>query len=251
MTSQPTTQRPGRLDAWLPALLLFAGSAVFIGGGSRHPHVNGMTMPPVGSDDFFRHFAAMILGMPDWQVFHMLILVGPVLWALGASGTVRLFPERARGIGEVGRTALLMGGALWALAFVLDGFVAPRHAESIAAAGIGADGAAIAAFGANAFTMARIGLISVALMGAATLAFGAALLFDARLWSWRALVGATGLLVGAWPLVAGLSGEFYPGPFTSEHWTSTAISLGLWYLLLGTTLPRLHAPVKAEEFATA
>jgi len=137
-----------------------------------------------------------------------------------------------------------------ALAFVLDGFVAPRHAESIAAAGVGADASAIAAFGANAFTMARIGLISVTLMGAATLAFGAALLFEARLWSWRGFVGATGLLVGAWPFVAAVSGEFYPGPFTSVHWTATAISLGLWYLLLGSALPRLHAPVKAEELAT-
>lgn len=251
MTTAATTQRPGRLDAWLPALLLFAGSVVFIGGGSRHPHVNSMTMPPAGSDEYFRHFAAMILGAPDWQLFHTLILAGPVLWALGAAGTVRLLPERAKGIGEVASTALLMGGALWALAFVLDGFVAPRYAASMASAGAGADSAAIAAFGANAFTMARIGLISVTLMGVATLGFGAALLFDARLWSWRGFVGATGLLVGAWPLVAAASGEFNPGPFTSVYWTATALSLGLWYLLLGTALLRLRPPEKAAVLAAA
>ena len=251
MSSRPLSQRPSRLDAWLPALLLFAGSAAFLGGGSRHPHVNSTTMPSASADEFLRQFASMVLGTPHWEFFHTLILAGPVLWALAASGTVRLLPERARGIGDVGRTAMLMAGALWALAFVLDGFVAPRHAQSIAAAGVGADAAAIAAFGTNAFTMARIGLISVTLMGVAALTFGAALLFDARLVSWRALVGATGLLVGAWPLVAALSGEFSPGPFTSVHWTSTAISLGVWYLLLGTVLPRGHAPVPAEEFATA
>lgn len=241
MTSHPTIPQRGRIDAWLPALLLIAGSAVFLGGGSRHPHINSTTMP-ASADEFFRHFATMILSSPDWPLFHMLILVGPVLWALGAAGAVRLLPERARAIGEVGRSALLMGGALWALAFVLDGFVAPRYAEAVAAAGDGADAQAISAFGANAFTMARIGLISVTLMGVAALAFGAALLFDARVRSWRAFVGATGLLLGAWSLIAALSGEFYPGPFTSVHWTRTAISFGLWYLLLGTTLTRLPVP---------
>lgn len=49
---------------------------------------------------------------------------------------------------------------------------------------------------------------------------------------------------------AGGSEEFYPGPFTSVRWTSKAASLGLWCLLFRTALPRLHAPVKAEELAT-
>jgi hypothetical protein len=236
-----------RLDAWLPALLLFLGSAAFVGGGSRHPHVNGGTMGPPGSDEFFRHFAAMILNMPDWELFHTLILVGPVLWALAAGGTVRLLPARAASFGDVGRAALLMGAALWAVAFVLDGYVGPRFAKAVSLAGLGSDAAAIATFGANAFTMARIGMISVVLIGAAAFAFGAALLFDARIRSWRAAVGATGLLVGAWPALAALGGEFYPGPFTSAYWTPTAISLGLWFLLLGTVLPRLHTPAKAED----
>lgn len=251
MTTEPTTRPPARLDPWLPALLLCAGSAAFLGGGSRHPHVNSMTMPPAGSDEYFRHFAAVILGLPRWEAFHMLILVGPVLWALGASGAVRLLPPRARGIGDVGRGAVLMGAALWALAFVLDGFVAPRLAMAVAAARVGADGAAIAAFGTNAFTMARLGLISFTLMGVATLAFGAALMLGARLRSWRGFVGATGLLVGAWPLVAALRGEFDPGPFTSVYWTATAISIGLWYLLLGTALPGLRAQAKSAVLATA
>jgi hypothetical protein len=131
-----------------------------------------------------------------------------------------------------------MGGALWALAFVLDGLVGPRYARVVAAAGVGADATALAAFGANAFTMARIGLISFSLIAVAALAFGAALLFDARRSPWRGFVGITGLLVGGWPLVAAVSGDYYPGPFTSVYWTATAISFGIWYLLLGTALLR-------------
>src|SRR5688500_9047607 len=125
MSISPTRQR---LDAWFPALLLIAGSVAFIGGGSRHPHVNSRTMPMAGSDEYFRHFASTILSMPNWEFFHTLILIGPVLWALGAAGYVRLLPQRGTAIAEVGRTAMLMGAGLWALAFVLDGFVAPRHA---------------------------------------------------------------------------------------------------------------------------
>jgi hypothetical protein len=229
-----------RLDAWLPAALLIAGSVAFLGGGSQHPRVNVMTMPPAGSDEYFRHFAQMMLSMPNWHLIHTLLLMGPVLWALGAAGSTRVLPRRAGVLGDIGRTALLAGASLWALAFVLDGYVGPRYARAVMSAGVGADAGAIAAFGTNAFTMARIGMVSVVLIATSALALGAALLFDARTRSWRMLVGATGVLVGAWPLFATLQGEFSPGPFTSVYWTRTAISLGTWFLLLGTALPGLR-----------
>ena len=234
-----------RLDAWIPAALLFPGSLAFLGGGSRHPHVNAMTMPAPGSDEYFRHFAGMMLAMPRWELIHTLILVGPVLWALAAAGITRLFPDRATALGDVARTALITGATLWALAFVLDGYVGPRHAQALIAAGPGSDAATIATFGANAFTMARIGMISIALMGAAVLTMSAGLLFGARLRSWRAFVGGTGLLVGAWPLCATVTGEFSPGPFTSVYWTATALALGVWFLLLGAALPGLRPRVSS------
>jgi len=228
-----------QLDAWLPALLLIAGTLAFLGGGRQHPRVNSSTMPSGSAEEYLRHFADMIVSMPNWEPVHTLILFGPVLWALGAASSVRLLPSGAAVLGEVGRTALLAGAGLWALAFVLDGYAGPRYAQAVMAAGRGNDAAAIASFGANAFLMARIGMVSVALIAVAAMSFGVALLLDARVRSWRAVVGILGVLVGAWPVIATLQGEFYPGPFTSVHWTTTAISLGAWFLLLGTALPGL------------
>ena len=227
------------LDAWLPALLLIAGTLAFLGGGRQHPQVNSSTMPSGSAEEYLRHFADMILSMPTWEPVHTLILFGPVLWALGAAASVRLLPSRAAVLGEVGRTALLAGAGLWALAFVLDGYAGPRYAQAVMAAGTGNDAAAIASFGANAFLMARIGMVSVVLIAVAPISLGVALLFESRVRSWRAAVGVLGVLVGAWPMIATLQGEFYPAPFTSVHWTTTAISLGAWFLLFGTALPGL------------
>jgi hypothetical protein len=232
MTDQPRR----RLDAWLPAAVIIAGSLVFLGGGSRHPRVNADTMPTGGTEEYLRHFGDMILGMPNWELFHTLILIGPLLWAIGAAASRRLLPSRAAVLGDLGIGALMIGGGLWGLAFVLDGLVAPRYAQAIAAAGVGGDAAAITNFGNNAFTMARIGTVSFVLIAASIVALGAALLVDVRVRSWRAFVGAAGVLVGAWPLVLALRGEFYPGPFTSTSWTAMAVSVGLWFALFGTTL---------------
>jgi hypothetical protein len=237
-----------RLDAWLPAALLAVGSAAFLGAGSQHPHI-GAGLGPVGSDEYFRAFAERILHIPDWETMHGVILAGPLLWALAAAGTSRLLPARAAALGDVGRGALLLAAAFWAVAFVLDGFVAPKHASAVMAAHAGADGVALAAFGVSQLTMARLGMISVVLMGTAIFAFGAALLLAGPSRSWRATVGGAGLIVGAWPAVAALRGDFSPGPFTSPYWTLTALSLGLWFLALATALPGLRATVVGSHAA--
>ncbi len=241
-----STPARGRLDAWVPAALLVAGSVAFLGAGRLHPRITA-ALGPLSSDEFFRAFAAEILQVHHWERMHTLILVGPVLWALGAVGAARLLPPRASALGDVATSALLLGAAFWAVGFVLDGFVTPVHARSVAAAGVGDDATALAAFRVTQLTMARLGMVSVVLVGAAVFAFGTALLFGARTLSWRAAVGVAGLLVGAWPVLAALRGEFSPGPFTSSYWTATALSLGLWFLALGSVLPASaarHDPVR-------
>jgi hypothetical protein len=170
---------------------------------------------------------------------HTMILLGPVLWALAAVGAARLLPARMSALGDVATAALLLGAAFWAVGFVLDGFVTPVHARTVAAAGVSADATALAAFRVTQLTMARLGMFSVALIGAAVFAFGVALLYGARALSWRAAVGVGGLLVGMWPVIAALQGEFSPGPFTSPYWTATALSFGLWFLAFGSVLPGL------------
>lgn len=231
-----------RLDTWLPALLLVAGSLIFLGAGRHHPIINA-TLGPLGSDEFFRTFAAHMLHMPNWESIHLGILVGPVLWTLGVAGIARLVSARASPLADVGKTALMLGACLWAIAFVLDGYVGPRLAQAIAAAGVGADALAIKTFSTNQYMMARLGMLSMVLMGGAILVISAAMLVESRLRSWRAVVGGLGVLVGSWPLIAAARGEFWPGPFTSPYWTATAISLGIWFLLLGTAMPGMRRAV--------
>ena len=231
-------ERATRLDRWLPALLLAAGSVVFLAAGRLHPIVNSATMPEAGSADYFRAFAATMLQMHNWESVHLGILVGPVLWAIAAAGAVRALPARTAALGDIGRQALLLGATLWAIAFVLDGYVGPRLAAAIAAAGVGNDAVAINAFQANQLTMARLGTLSVVLMAVAALIFGAALLAGATLRSWRMGVGVLGIAVGAWPMIAAATGEFYPAPFTSTYWSLTALSFGVWFLLFGVALVR-------------
>jgi hypothetical protein len=242
----PTWAR-NRLDAWLPTILLFTGTAVFLGAGLRHPLINE-SLGEIGSDGFLRAFAAEMLHTPNWHSMHLGILLGPVFWALAAASTARLLPARAISLGDVGKGALLLAAGLWSMAFVLDGFVAPGLAESIAAAGLGADRVAINAFRANQLTMARLGMLSVVLMGVAMFTFGTGLLIDSTLRSWRTVVGALGVLAGAWPAIAAMAGEFFPGPFTSSYWSLTALSIGVWFVLLGTVLPGLgrHAPIPSK-----
>src|SRR5919112_1532143 len=227
-----------RLDGWIPALLFIAGSALFIGAGGQPPRITA-ALGEVGSPPFYRAFAAHMLEMSNWGSVHLGILLGPVLWALAASGVGRLLPARAASLGDLARSALMLSAALWSVAFVLDGFAGPRLAGAIVAAGGSADSDAIRAFSVNQLTMARLGMLSIVLVGASMLAFSGAILMDARLRSWRTVVGALGVVAGAWPLAAALHGEFNPGPFTSPWWTITALSIGVWFLLLGTVVVRL------------
>jgi hypothetical protein len=163
-----------------------------------------------------------------------------VLWTLGVAGIARMVSSAATPLADVGKVALMLGASLWAVAFVLDGYVGPRLAQAIAAAGVGADALAIKTFGTSQYMMARLGMLSIVLIGASILTISAAMLLESRLRSWRAVVGALGVVVGAWPLIAAARGEFWPGPFTSPYWTATAISLGIWFLLLGTAMPGMR-----------
>ncbi len=236
--SSRSAVRPFATNAWLPAAILATGSIVFLGAGRLHPRITP-ALGPLGSEDFFRAFSAEVLKVPGWETMHTLILAGPVLWAIAALGAARLLPARASALGDVATGALLLGAALWAVGFVLDGFVTPVHARTVTAAGIGADATALAAFRVTQLTMARLGTISIVLIGAAVVAFAAALLVETRALSWRTAVGVSGLLVGGWPMLAAFQGEFSPGPFTSHYWMLTALSLGLWFLAFGSTLPGL------------
>ena len=232
------TDSRSRLDGWIPAILFVAGSALFLGAGRLHPQINA-SLGEVGSPQFYREFAAHMLHMPNWGGVHLGILLGPVAWALGAAGVARLVSPRVAALGQLASSALMLSAALWSVAFVLDGFAGPKLARAIATAGPSADGEAIRAFSVNQLTMARLGMLSMTLVGVSMLAFSGAVLVGTSVRTWRAVVGALGAMVGGWLVLAALSGEFDPGPFTSSWWSIMALSTGGWFVLLGTIVPRL------------
>lgn len=59
-----------RLDAWLPAILLFTGSAVFLGAGRLHPLIND-SLGAIGTTRFYHSFASEMLHTPHWQAMHL------------------------------------------------------------------------------------------------------------------------------------------------------------------------------------
>ena len=238
-----------RSDAILPAGLLIAGSLTFLGGGRMHPVVSpGRLGGPYGSEQFYRGFAHEMLHTHGWEEMHMLILVGPILWALGAGAVTRLFPARVAALGEIARSALLIAAGAWALAFILDGYVGPAYARAIEASPPGSVTPVMSAFGLSQFTMARLGMVSVALMGAAILAWSGALLGISRFRSWAGAVGLAGMPAGLWLLYASGTGEFDPGPFTSPHWRLTAVAMAAWMVLFATVMPSIDR--RHEETAT-
>jgi hypothetical protein len=134
---------------------------------------------------------------------------------------------------------LTIGAALWALAFVLDGFIAPRLARVLAASADDAlRAASLAAFGVNQAMVAHLGGVGLALIGAGSAALSAALLALVPLRSGPGVFAAVGLALGAWPLLAILTGEFTPGPFTSPLWLPTALAMAAWFLGLAAIVVR-------------
>jgi hypothetical protein len=230
MSSPALRRHADRVVSYVPAFLLLAGSLLFLGAGRHHPVVNASTLGPPGTDAFFRAFAEKMVGMQNWESVHLGILLGPVLWAIGLTAIARGAGERLRPLAEAGQASMLLAAGLWALAFVLDGFAGPRLAQAVLAAPPGNDVAAIHAFSTNLYTMARLGMLSVVLMGGAIVAFSLTHLAITGLRSWRSIVTVTGLGIGIWIASAAAQGEFWPGPFTSESWMMLALTLGLWFL---------------------
>lgn len=234
------TNRILRSDVLLSAGLLIAGSLTFLGGGRLHPVVSPSSLGgPYGSEQFYRGFAHEMLHTHGWEQMHMLILVGPILWALGAGAIARLLPARVATLGEIARSALLIAAGAWALAFILDGYVGPAYARAIEASPRGSVTPVMSAFGLSQFTMARLGMISVALVGAAIVAWSGALLGAATPRSWAGAVGLGGIPAGVWLLYASITGEFDPGPFTSPYWRITAVAMAAWMALFATAVPSL------------
>jgi hypothetical protein len=248
------TDRSTRLSAWISTALLVAGSLLFVAGGRLHPRAS-TAFGAVGTPEFYRTFANHIQHQANWVPIHALILVGPLLWALGTpvrrqhalSESDAGESPAASALDGLATRALLLGAALWAVVFVLDGFVAPRVASALAAAAPADVAAHLAQFQANQATVISLGLVSWILIGLAMAFHGASMLVTSPTLGGRSLLGASGVLVGVWPVVATISGEFIPGPFTSSLWNVTALASALWFAAFGVSL---LAPERVGASAT-
>jgi hypothetical protein len=238
--------------ARLSAGLLLAGSLIFVAGGAQHPKA-ASAFGAVGSDEFYRTFATHIAHQANWIPIHVLILMGPLFWALGAPRRL-LSPHDqtdsalATAAESLASRALLLGAALWAVAFVLDGFVAPSTAAVIQTAAPADLPGLLVTFRVHQVTMVRLGLVSWILIGVAMATYGVMMLAHTRAFSGRGILGALGVGIGLWPIVAAVTGEFDPGPFTSPLWNLTALVSAFWFAAFGVSL---GARVRASAVPSA
>jgi hypothetical protein len=216
---------------WVAALVLILGSVLFLSGGRAHPAINAAL--GAAPEEFFRAFAEKIRHTHGWQPMHMLILIGPLCWAVAAPAVLDAIRPNARARISVARSALVLSATLWAVAFVLDGFGAPVYAEAIATApSPDVTGALLTSFAAEAIMMSRFGLVSWVAGGIGMMILGGLLLYPGNRRAWRVAVGISGMLLGAAPLVASLQGEYAGGPFVSRFWMANALVVALWYVAL-------------------
>ena len=220
-----------RAAAWGFGLLVIAGSILFLAGGRAHPAIGAGAGD--GAEAFFRTFAETVHRTHDWHGMHMLILVGPLFWAVAAPGLLDAI--RPGLLISAGRSALLLSAALWAMAFVQDGFGAPVYAEAIVRAAPPETALGLTtSFQANAIMMSRLGLVSWVAGGLGMAALGGSLLLPGVRTLWRGVVGVSGIVIGAWPLLAALEGEYAGGPFVSSFWMANALVVAIWYIALAT-----------------
>ena len=227
----------GRTLVWGAALVLIAGSLLFLAGGRGHPAISAAL--GATPEDFMRGFAEKVRHTADWHALHMMILVGPLCWAIAAPTLLDALRPASRGLTSAARSALVLSAALWAVAFVLDGFGAPVYASVMGGSASPDDSAAILTiFQANAIMMSRLGLVSWVAGGAGIAFLGLALLAHPARTVWHTIVAISGLALGAWPVLAALEGEYAGGPFTSGFWMMNALAAGLWFVALASCAVR-------------
>jgi hypothetical protein len=218
---------------WFAALVLISGSVLFLSGGRAHPAINAAI--GASPDEFFRAFAEKVRHTHGWHTMHMLILIGPLFWAVGAPAVLDALRPEARAWISVARSALLISAALWAAAFVIDGFGAPVYANAIAAApSPDVARGLLTSFEADAVMMSRFGLVGWIAGGLGIVVLAGLLLSSNNRRVGRVVVGASGILIGVWPLAAALQGEYAGGPFVSRFWMANALVVALWYIALAT-----------------
>jgi hypothetical protein len=244
-------------------LLLIVGSVLSGNGGSQHPTVS-QKFGKFGSDEFFHTFGSVILSDARWEQIHAQILAAPVLWALGGlalAAVVRAAGETRWSMLAV--VSMAMGAVLWVVSYVFDGFVSAKTAQWMLSDDPALQPAYTATFGAGQWTSIRTHFVAWALIALGTTAFSIALASLARRGAGRGrplavVLVLTGLVLGAYSLVAFVTGAYFPGPGASPWYVPALVGTQLWYLVAGILVvyrglrrPRTHVSEHAEPTARA
>lgn len=229
------TRISNRIYLIVSGLVIVAGSWFMHNGGVDHPTISS-AMGPLGSPEFFRSFAELMVETPDWRVMHTQIMIGPILWAIGGIGLaawLRAKGERLWSTTGVATTA--MGGVLWIMTYMNDGFVSQRIAPALLNAPPEAAYSLTTQFGASQEMTITLATPAWLLIAGGTLAtaIGIATTYrSTRSAIDRAMVvmmGGSGAILGIWPAVALVTGTFDPGPMLSPWWALTASGMQVWY----------------------
>jgi hypothetical protein len=162
------------------------------------------------------------------------VLAGPLLWAIALATFAYTLDGKRRPFWQAAVQAFAIGAAVWAATFVLDGFVTPIYARALSSGVDPAIGAMMyTSFQTNQQAVARLGAVSWFAISFGTAIVGVLFMSRFREAPKSAVVGAIGAALGVWGIIACLSGEFAPAPFTSHYWTLTALAEGLWFAALG------------------
>lgn len=209
-------------------LLIVCASLVFVYGGAFHPHINS-SIGTLGSAEFFDNFYMKIVHHGSWERIHAMILAGPCLWLLG----IRAFWGERNGWARMAATAMTFAAAVWSVAFVFDGFIAPYIVRFLPP-DVGRNLLAV-----NQNAVIRLGLISWLAMGFSMIVGGVGT-FVSNTSASRprgvSLLAWTGIALGLWAFIAWATGLFLPGPFTSPYWNMSAVSVAFWFLAVGISL---------------
>jgi hypothetical protein len=232
----------------LTGTVMIVGSLVYLWGGAQHPAA-GTNLGPLGSEQYWRSFAEHIASHPNWAGIHTGILLGPLLWLLGAGSLiVGLWSEGEVRLTLLGTTALAVGTALWAVAFSFDGFVAPDNAAAVVRATATDMAAMLNQLRSTQNAVIRLGLVSWTLIGVGMAALSAGLLATSLLGAVpRRVLGVTGLLLGLWPALAWAARIYFPGPFISPLWVPNAVLTGLWFMAAGVAVISGLRPVRGDH----
>jgi hypothetical protein len=231
--------RPGsRIYYLFSGLMMIAGTVIFMNGGRQHPPINE-SMGQFGTPDFFYKFASLIASDANWEQVHAFIIIGPVLWALG----LLALADQLRVNGEsrwstFALVSLAMGVTLHVVLYIFDGFVASKIATQLLNSDETLRPALTATFGANQWTVIRMSTVSWLLISIAPAAIALSMLFARRgLGAFgRVLQGilvVVGLVLGAFGIVASVTGTYSPGPMVSPFYVPVAVTTALWFAVAG------------------